>query len=388
VANAEVVAMFGGQGRTDAKGRFRVNAYVPEPFGYENGKPYVIAYAPEGEPYLVLQKYFKKPRGGGKLTIDLALPRGILYRGRVVEEGSGKPVAGAVVRYGPQQFNNPALKGFDPNDIRSGRAALMTGRDGRFQVACLPGPGFLFIDGPSPDYICRMFDANRLWFGKPGGQRLYHHHFVALKLKAGATPAEAKLVLRRGVNLKGRLVGPDGKAVTEAEVFSRAIARNNTFRTRVHGGRFALPGCDSKETYPVFFLDAARRLGAMVRLAAGKAAGPVTVRLAPCGSARLRFVDAKGKPLAGYRPDVRLVLTPGPAFEESLEKEVLAADTLELANPFRSDSPRTDAQGRIVFPTLIPGATYRVDWIGGRKEFTVRSGQNLKVDDITVVDAN
>jgi RNA polymerase sigma factor (sigma-70 family) len=385
VANAHVTATLGGQGRTDAKGRFRVNSYVPEPFGYEIGKPYLIVSAPAGEPYLVLQKYFKKPRGGAKLTIDLALPRGILVRGQVVEEGSGKPMAGAVVRYAPQQFNNPELKDFDPNDTRTGRAALVTGRDGKFRVACLPGRGFLLIDGPSSDYISRPLGGNLLWFGKPGGQRLYYHDVVTLRLKAGAAPA-VKVVLRRGVTLKGRLLGPDGKAVAEAEVLSRAIARDNTFRARASGGRFALPGCDPKQTYPVLFLDARKRLGAMVRLSPGKADGPVTVRLAPCGSARLRFVDAQGKPLANYRPDVRLVLTPGPAFQESLEKAVLGADTLELAAPFRNDSPRTDAQGRITFPTLIPGATYRVDWIGGRKEFTVKSAQDLKLDDITVLD--
>src|SRR6202022_81320 len=133
-------------------------------------------------------------------------------------------------------------------------------------------------------------------YGKPGGQRLHYHGFAALDLKSAAKPPGLTVKLRRGVTIKGRLVGPDGKPVAEAEMLCRVIARSNTFRAVVRNGRFELHGCDPQETYPVLFLDARHRLGAAVKLSAKHAAGdPVTVRLTPCGSARLRFVDAQGQ---------------------------------------------------------------------------------------------
>ena len=54
---------------------------------------------------------------------------------------------------------------------------------------------------------------------------------------------------------------------------------------------------------------------------------------------------------------------------------------------------QSDAQGRVTFPALIPGATYRVVdrsafYAGGeqeiRKEFTVKPGEALDLGDILI----
>ena len=44
-----------------------------------------------------LDRAFDWPKGAIEQSVDLALPRGVLIRGKVTEEGSGKPVAGATV---------------------------------------------------------------------------------------------------------------------------------------------------------------------------------------------------------------------------------------------------------------------------------------------------
>ena len=46
------------------------------------------------------------------------------------------------------------------------------------------------------------------------------------------------------------------------------------------------------------------------------------------------------------------------------------------------DGPASDAQGRIAFPALIPGATYRI--AGLSKEFTVKPGETLDLGDIRI----
>jgi hypothetical protein len=70
----------------------------------------------------------------------------------------------------------------------------------------------------------------------------------------------------------------------------------------VQHGAFDLPGCDPDRAVPVYFLDVENQLGAVVELSGKQAGEPVTVRLAPCGTATVRFVDGDGRPLAN-QPD-------------------------------------------------------------------------------------
>src|SRR5207244_6112321 len=94
-------------------------------------------------------------------------------------------------------------------------------------------------------------------------------------------------------------------------------------------------------------------------------AKPLTVQLAPCGSAVVRYVDPKGKPNAGQQPVLQIVIHPGanPFDRTTLEKGLLFADTEFVSNLDRLNhwnGPRSDAQGRVTLPALIPGATYRL----------------------------
>src|SRR5262249_45759615 len=99
----------------------------------------------------------------------------------------------------------------------------------------------------------------------------------------------------------GRVVGPDGAAVQTAVLLCGekvSPLRNATVQPLpVRAGRYELPGCVPGRVYPVLFLDAINGWGAAVDLAAGTEAGP-EVKLARCGSAQLRLLDAKGRPLA------------------------------------------------------------------------------------------
>jgi hypothetical protein len=155
-------------------------------------------------------------------------------------------------------------------------------------------------------------------------------------------------------------------------------------------GTFSIPVLDPKARYPLYFLDAKRKQGAFVELQ-GKQGGKeaVTVRLAPCGSARARLVDAKGKGQANYRPRVELLLRPGsnPAATAAPQPttdriNLWTLDTIRH-QPARK-GPATDAQGQLTLPDLIPGATYRLWPDGGKtREFTVRSGETLDLGELT-----
>jgi hypothetical protein len=69
---------------TDAEGRCRVN---PRPSDRVFN---VWAYPPDREPYLIDHKRIDWPKGALEQSLELTLPRGVMIRGKVTEEG-GKP---------------------------------------------------------------------------------------------------------------------------------------------------------------------------------------------------------------------------------------------------------------------------------------------------------
>jgi RNA polymerase sigma factor (sigma-70 family) len=375
-AHVEVGA-WGARGETDADGRFRL---VPArgPIRDQEETGLVLAYAPERQPYLNVQKQFRWPRSARRHRIDLALPRGALVRGRVVEKDGGKPVAEALVHYFAQHTNpNLKLEDLGGNNFANGRNAVRADREGAFQIACLPGPGYLTVEGPGPDYLLRENGGyERLYSGKRGGQPWQSHGFAALDLKSGASPPEVVVTLHKGVTLKGEVTGPKGEAVSDLQVFCR-LEGFATRPVQVRGSHFELHGCDPEASVRVMFFDAKNQWGNTVELSARTADGkPTRVRLKPCGSARIRFLDGEGKPLADFYPGLFLELAP--------KRGDLLAQTLQMASPFRKTGPRTDEQGRCTLAPLIPGATYHFGHAEIATTFRAESGTPLQLPDVVL----
>src|SRR5579883_1086699 len=249
--------------------------------------------------------------------------------------------------------------------------------------------------------------------GLPGGRRGYAHALIACDPKSGSHGLEIHGVLRRGATVHGRVLTPDGQPAQETRMFSRVILDpfifnpwrhwfNSSGLVLVRNGRFQIHGLDPDTEVPVYFLEPRQRLGATVHFSGKSAAGgPATVRLQPCGTAKARLVDSGGKPIAGSRAPVpiagprglvpiALVVTPGPIFsrpqerdgDDRLEADVSALTAIDPLND--GDGPVTDAQGRIAFPALIPGAPYRIVGLTKAKDFTVKPGETLDLGDIVI----
>ena len=97
VPHALLVVSAGGEGQrgsrpthfqADAGGRFRTNPSPGDEFT-------VLASPPAGQPYLGTTKGFEWPKGAIEYSLNLSLPRGVLIRGKVTEDDSGRPIAGA-----------------------------------------------------------------------------------------------------------------------------------------------------------------------------------------------------------------------------------------------------------------------------------------------------
>ncbi len=345
----------------DAEGRFRTNAGP----GVRGA---VSSYPPDGQPYLEAFQSIDWPKGAIAQAVDLALPRGAMIRGTVNEPGPGRPVAGAMVMY---------LAPRAPNDDRFARAGpVETAADGSFALAVPRRPGHLVVRGPDDDYVDQEIGYEQLFEGQKGGERTYAHAFLALDPKPGLEGPDVRVVLHRGVPVKGRVVGPDGKPVPDAWMIGRMTAGTPLGPMRLwtgnqHGiarnGRFQLHGLAPDSEVPVHFLDPKRKLGATAH-ASGKSASdePIAVRLESCGTATARLVRPDGRPFASSGGPTRtaiiaMVVTPGPMSSPKTRQEgALLADIgfLTGVDPINYEKfPTSDSQGRIVFPALIPART-------------------------------
>jgi RNA polymerase sigma factor (sigma-70 family) len=380
--------------KTDAKGRFRA---LPHEANYFM----LTAYPPPGEPYLPSWKEVGWPEAGvAKLEVPLKLVRGIVVRGTVTETASGKPVAGAYFQYEQQPDNNPFLR----RDVR-GRGLgepryVRSGADGKFEAVVLPGPGHLLVNGPALEYLhTEAISTNVLGSDVRPKRRLYPDALIKLNYKPGAGPQEIAVKLRRGVTVAGKVLTPEGEPVAKAQMVCQSYVPYghgflNIKPLPVDHGKFELPGCDPDRALPVYFLDAANQLGAMVKLS-GKDVGAKapTVKLQPCGSVTARFLDAEGKPLANRDTFLELALNDGVSFWDSLTADKVVADEVSMRglDAKRYQKLQTDAQGRVTLPTLIPGARFVLAvrlpgsrTVKVRDDLTVEAGKTLDLKDITV----
>ena len=381
----------------DALGQFRLNPYADVVYrSMTTGEALftLYAYAPEGQPYLGVEKELTWTKGSVRQTVDFALPRGVLVRGQVTDASSGKPVEGAGIKYEPLHRGE-----YDPKyGILTGEwSAVVSRSDGAYSIPVPEGPGHLVVSQASPEYILSEFGSQTL-AGHAGGLRKYAQALVRIDVKKGNDPVDAPIKLRPGVTLNGQVVDPDGKPVADGAIITRfnvsaQAGRWGGYRIPVRNGRFVLSGLEAGRAYTLLAHDAKHVWGATIEVSP-RADGndPLSIRLAPAGAVKFRLVDSADKPVSGYRAALQLVLTPGRfqcEFDATIRGEDLAADAGPgLGYASYMGGPPTDAAGSATFTRLIPGATYRLlttenDNISidskVLKDFQVAPGQTLEL---------
>jgi hypothetical protein len=353
-------------GVTDANGRFRLRPFP--------AKHYILrVQPPAGSPYLFAQKYLPWPDGLARQQQSLAMRRGVLLQGRVIEAGTRRPLAGAEVQYvrGP----NRAVPEAGPLDPKvawfTGDAA--TGPDGTFTLAVFPGAGHLLVRGPTADYLHVETSIEELSMGRQVGAPTFPDALVRLNLPPAVSGYRVVAALRRGVTVRGRVVDKDGKPVAAGVLVSPTYVNQRHHvdgdPILVHNGRFELPGCDPERKVRVLFFafDPYDPQGAVVDLPGDPDAEPV-VRLAPCRSAVLRITGPEGRPAPLAGNWLYLVLRDGIPPNVEPRKGLLPRVTAPLSGQYFPGTTglKVDEKGRVRLVALVPGATYEMRLQAGR----------------------
>jgi hypothetical protein len=289
---------FAGQNRahasaiTDREGRFRLEG-LPKASAYQisaSPSPW-----PKKLPYLPASADISDTQGLKPISVTLDLLRGVNVRVRLIDKATGKSVAGNAVYYVKMPSN--------PNKGESGVVVAQFGPEGS-TMTVPSGPGFFYAEAAGKDLPytrARLRPADR---GKGVGGETDDeplkiilspcHTYRIVDVPADADNFPVDLELTRGASRKGRLVDPDGKPVVGAQAYG--LASNWNVKT-LYDADFEVIGLEPGKPRSLSFMHKERRLAGAVELEPGD--GPIEARLAPCGAATGRLVDADGLPHTG-----------------------------------------------------------------------------------------
>src|SRR5262249_19338313 len=164
------------------------------------------------------------------ITIDLAVKRGVIVTGRVIDKGTGKPIPGFAMT--DALHANPFVKDYPEYDSSAWVTSAKTGPDGTFRIVTFPGPVIL-MGGPDtnrlpeiewcrykpntgdpdhPKYFAMKSSLGKAYFGVDGNIRtLQGVASKVLDIKPGTETVEQDIVLERATALPVKILGPDGK---------------------------------------------------------------------------------------------------------------------------------------------------------------------------------
>jgi RNA polymerase sigma factor (sigma-70 family) len=332
---------------TDGAGRYRAAG--------EAGENYEVTAFPEPESgYLPLRvQHNPWPVGARTLNIDLALAKGRIIRGRVVDGKEGRPIAGASVVYEPGPTNPVGDGDYDFEN------PVLTDKNGRFALTALPGRGLLGVEGPTGDYIRVAIEGPE--HAESSIARPHGFAWIDVPEEEDKTLPDANVTLRKGVKIEARIVGPDNSPVDAAMgwcVEMHATQLDNWVSpSPISDGRFELVGANPERSYRAFFVDPKRKVGAVAELKYDSK-GPVVVRLEPTATVQGTMVDEKGKPLQGSQILPWIVFTTD---NRELKAEDFRDDSMAAAYQIFTQEPMLDSHpAEFKYDNLIPGLRFYV----------------------------
>jgi hypothetical protein len=362
--------------RTDQEGRYEL-------LGLRKSQRYHLTALPaDGQIDFAGTFLFDDTPGLTPLTADIELAPGIPLKGRVTDKATGKPVAQAVVKYFAL-FPNANVRKWTPGyEMRY--SETVTGAEGSYTLAVLPGPGVVAVAAPKAErdrYMPALVTPKeiKVFFGG-GVSPFANEEFLQQETVAGGmgllpqpdwnalvllNPDEKADALKRDIVLaagqvrKGSVVGPGGRPLAGATI-TGLTAKMGDVQT-LKGAEFTVTGLRPGRSRYLVCYHQEKDLGGSLVLR-GDDKGPIVIKLQSCSEAVGRIVDKDGQPVAG----------------------------LQLMCSSQAGGPPrhafTDRDGRFRVKSLVPGLTYD---LFQPKEFrwrftpvVVESGKTKELGDI------
>jgi RNA polymerase sigma factor (sigma-70 family) len=366
---------------TDKEGRYEL-------LGLAKSPRYQLEVKPPDGLYFQRRAELTDTEGLGPLNGDVEMVQGgVTVRGKVMDKATGKPIAKARVDYHPL-WQNPNVARTLPG-LWYPRSETTTGPDGSYTLTVFRGAGVIGVAAPRREaympawltlkerkdfFKVPLFqDNNESFLSDAVGENLtgtgidqvVYNALVLLEPGEKDEALVKDVALEAPRELKGRVVGPDGKPVSGTWVMGLFGFDEETLQ----GAEFTVRGLNPKmHGRQLVFFHKDKNLGFFVKELRGDRSEPLTIKLQPCGSFSGQLVDPGGQPLAQKRVGVQ----GGVLFGRGGYQEV-----------------KTDKEGRFRAEGLVPGQGYRVFGYTSPRDFAnvvVEPGQHKDLGDIKVRD--
>jgi RNA polymerase sigma factor (sigma-70 family) len=282
---------------TDKDGRYRVGGLPPGSHGFD--------FEPGPD-----TPYHRRTGSGGKpdsiqpVRLDVALPRAPWVRGRVVDEKTRRPIAGAKVIYEAVRANARAADYFERGQFV--RIETQTAADGSFRLPGVPGRGWLVVYRTEPGLSAaeRLVQGDSDRADPPDKIDTFtgietsilpadFQALVAVDVDPKA-PREYTITLDPGVHVPVSLTDPDGKPVTGAIALGMQPHWRDWSKP-LAGANFDVPAFNPDRPRTMVFYHPDRDLATVVRPKKGDA-GPWVIRMQPTATVIGTLVLPDGKP--------------------------------------------------------------------------------------------
>jgi hypothetical protein len=370
---------------TDVRGDYRLSGLPPKnEFG---DAPELLAAAKEGPPYVPSLQHLDDAPGPASVRKDFALRRGTWARGRVIDRSTGRPV--------PAELNyfiledNPHLKDYPGYGTLRFMRPLHTDEIGAFQIAVIPGRGILGAWAPGPYRIGAGLDSIKGL--KSRGLEVVSttrpdaiipanfNTLIEIDPRPGEESITVDIGLDRGRTLKGKLVGREGEPVAGALMLGAEDYYQRWSERPLPTSEFEVHALGPQRKRGLLFYHEAKHLAGAYVIKPDEA-GPLTVRLEPCGTLSGRLVDRGGLPQAGA-----LLICDRPI--------LFGEDGAEFDKWALPSSIRTDKDGRFRTSGLVPALKYTLTaWKNSRfagraaTDVIIRAGEVKELGDIKTED--
>ena len=331
---------------TDAEGTYRIDGLSKAP-AYR-----LFVKTAKGLPYTnATLRVPAEAAGLEPITFDIALKRGALIRGRIVDKMTGQPLQGNVNYY---TFGNnpnlPAYTGF----MDSYEQYADLDEQGRYEVVALPGGGLIAVRdrtdryrpasgyekfvGYDPKY--KSFNTVPRWLS-PGG------HVIVAEVVVDPRAESMTLDLQAdpGKSVPVEVVGPDGSPIGDTKVKGlRELFQTGPIPEP--SSNFEVFALDPSSPRRVVVMHEARKLIGTALLK-GNETRPVTIKLEPWGSVAGRIVDDEGRPRKAM-----FIGSPGGSNNGHPETHDI------LPGSDWNEGVRVGDDGRFLIEGLVPGLKY------------------------------